>query len=308
MPETPRELPGADQLAEAAHHTEVPCTNCGDPHPGRYCRSCGQRRGERRISLRRMLAEVIEDQFSINSTLPRTLRALFFQPGFLSAEYVNGRVERYIPPFRLYLVSSVVFFLLLSFVSGRGQGIVHVDNDVPIDTTMSVAELIEQQDSARARQQLNPVHTGWGRLDTLANRRVRELATLPPREAATEFSRAVLQRAPTAVFLMLPFYALLLHGLYFRQRRYYVEHFVFGLHTHAFAFLLFTIMLIAGRLPWIGLPLMLWLVLYGFLALRRYYGQGWLLTLVKYGLLGVGYSVVFTVGLVITVIAALLLG
>ena len=99
---------------------DEPCLNCGDATPGRYCPSCGQRKTEVLVSVRGLIMEVIEDQLVLNRTLPRTLKALLFKPGLLTTEYVRGRVVRYTAPFRLYLVSSVVFFLILSFVGIRG--------------------------------------------------------------------------------------------------------------------------------------------------------------------------------------------
>jgi hypothetical protein len=83
---------------------------------------------------------------------------------------------------------------------------------------------------------------------------------------------------------------------------------VFALHTHAFAFVLFTLMLLGTRLPWLGGLLTLWMFLYGYLALKRFYGQNWFITLVKYGVLGVLYAIVFGVGIALTVAVALLLG
>lgn len=97
-----------------------PCLNCGDTTPGRYCRACGQRKGEVRVSMRRLVAEVLEDQLSINSALPRTLTALFLHPGRLTAEYSRGRIASFIAPFRLYLVASLIFFLVASVASRLG--------------------------------------------------------------------------------------------------------------------------------------------------------------------------------------------
>jgi hypothetical protein len=64
-----------------------------------------------------MVVDVLEDQFILDKRLPRTLGSLLFRPGHLTVEYVNGRIVRYIHPFRLYLVTSIIFFLLLSFFS-----------------------------------------------------------------------------------------------------------------------------------------------------------------------------------------------
>ena len=44
---------------------------------------------------------------------------------------------------------------------------------------------------------------------------------------------------PRAMFVLLPFFTLFLKGLYVRRGRYYGEHLVFALHTHAFAFFSF---------------------------------------------------------------------
>lgn len=66
-----------------------------------------------------MITDVLEDQLVLNRTLPRSLLYLIVNPGFLTAEYVDGRIVRYISPLRLYLVTSVLFFLLLSFFGLR---------------------------------------------------------------------------------------------------------------------------------------------------------------------------------------------
>lgn len=93
--------------------------NCGDPTPGEFCPTCGQRKVDVRVSVRTLVMDVLEDQFLLDRRLPHTLKALFFRPGFLTVEHVNGRIVRYIHPFRLYLVTSLLFFLLLSFTSLR---------------------------------------------------------------------------------------------------------------------------------------------------------------------------------------------
>lgn len=98
---------------------DQPCLNCGDSTPGDYCRACGQGKRKVAVSLGSMISDVLEDQLVLNRTLPRTLLYLLFRPGFLTVEYVNGRIVRYIAPFRLYLATSIVFFLLLSFFGLR---------------------------------------------------------------------------------------------------------------------------------------------------------------------------------------------
>ena len=101
-------------------HPEEPCRNCGDPTPGAFCPSCGQRKVATQISLKVLVKELARDQFGVEGRLPRTLGTLFFRPGLLTRDYLDGRVARYIRPFKLYLVSSLLLFLLVGLLSMRG--------------------------------------------------------------------------------------------------------------------------------------------------------------------------------------------
>jgi hypothetical protein len=91
------------------------CLNCGHVLHGQYCGICGQRSSSRLISLWGLIAEGLGDLLDMDSRLWRTLRALLFRPGFLTAEYLEGRRARFMPPFRMYLAFSLLFFLTAFF-------------------------------------------------------------------------------------------------------------------------------------------------------------------------------------------------
>ena len=139
-----------DRRATRWRSPDEPCLNCGDPTKGKYCPTCGQRKAAVLLSLRAMLADVLEDQLVLNPTLPRSLAALLFHPGKLTEQYVRGRIVHYVSPFRLYLVSSIVFFLILSFIGlQRFEGPEPETDDGPAAAdsvaAAAVAELEEQQ-------------------------------------------------------------------------------------------------------------------------------------------------------------------
>src|SRR5262245_44282358 len=92
-------------LPEGAH-----CLDCGAPVLGAWCQSCGQRHGPPVQTLRALLAEAASDLGGPDGRLWRTLQPLLLRPGFLTDEYLAGRHARYLPPFRLYLMCSVVYF------------------------------------------------------------------------------------------------------------------------------------------------------------------------------------------------------
>ena len=99
-----------------------------------------------------------------------------------------------------------------------------------------------------------------------------------------------MEQSPVALFFLVPAYALLLKLLYVRKKLYYVEHLVFAMHLHAFSFLALTALLLAPETTWLGTTLLVVMTVYYYAALLRYYAQGWFKTLVKMGLLTVGYT------------------
>lgn len=371
-PRAVRRTPEPDPRLDAAppesrlRPEDEPCRNCADPRSGRYCPACGQRKVDVRVSVRVLVADVLEDQLVLNRALPRTVGGLLLHPGHLTLEYIRGRIVRYIAPFRLYLVSSVLFFLLMSFLGLRaldrtqapavataadrdslraevlrrqaalaqtdtlqlgpaprafirqaaasyGSALeLLADTARPLDlaTYTRVSQLIRGE-STLGDGELQP----WAReirlqgappwVEAAFDRKIQDIGHLPPRLAVRTVLADMLGYAPHAMFVLLPLYALLLKLLYFRRNRYYAEHFVFALHVHAFFFLAFAIILLS---QWALLDrvLMVWMVAYMWLAMKRVYGQGWLRTSVKWLVLGWTYGFAILFAVIGTMLVALL--
>ena len=88
------------------------CGNCLEPVAGRFCANCGQEDRPVMLSLGELLYDFIGDLFNFDSRLFRTLRPLLFRPGWLTAEFMRGRRQQYLPPVRMYIFISIVFFFL----------------------------------------------------------------------------------------------------------------------------------------------------------------------------------------------------
>jgi hypothetical protein len=120
------------------------------------------------------------------------------------------------------------------------------------------------------------------------------------------FGRALYENVPKMMFIFLPLIAALMFVLYLGSGRYYVEHLLFFVHYHAFFFLagLAIVLLdrgarlvdgssVASGLRFVegalSFVLVFYVPYYLYRAMRRVYGQGRMVTLVKYSLLGIGY-------------------
>lgn len=126
--------------------------------------------------------------------------------------------------------------------------------------------------------------------------------------------------APTVLFVLLPFFALLLKVFYIFKKRFYMEHLIVALHSHSFICL--SIILIAmlvhvdawldARVAWLGsvtslmiAALWIWMPLYLLIAQKRIYRQGWLMTLLKFGMIGFCYWMMLLAGLIALILSSL---
>jgi hypothetical protein len=110
---TRRVLTHREEFVSGAVSTQN-CLNCGEVLTGQHCSHCGQRARVRVISLWGMLKDVTGDMLDWDSRVWRTLRPLAFKPGWLTQQFLLGRRASFTPPFRMYLILSVMFFLIAS--------------------------------------------------------------------------------------------------------------------------------------------------------------------------------------------------
>lgn len=91
------------------------CSNCDAIITGPYCSQCGQDSESSIKYFWTVILHLLDDVFSFDSRASRTIWPLLTRPGFLTNEYVLGRRVHYVPPLRLYLFISIVFFITLKF-------------------------------------------------------------------------------------------------------------------------------------------------------------------------------------------------
>ncbi|MCH8501717.1 MAG: DUF3667 domain-containing protein [Aliidiomarina sp.] len=122
--------------------------------------------------------------------------------------------------------------------------------------------------------------------------------------------------APQMMLIMLPIFALVLKLFYAFSRRYYIEHVVVALHTHAFLLLMTSLIigvsalkavfahlgLAAGGLGWMVTVMLWWMPIYLLLTQKRFYRQSWLPTVFKFLFIGFLYTLIITSTIIIGLI------
>ncbi|MFI4865921.1 MAG: DUF3667 domain-containing protein [Steroidobacterales bacterium] len=290
------------------------CGNCNAPLTGPYCAQCGQHahRSARSLSV------VLHDGWALLTHLDgrfwSTLRRLLSQPGQLTVDYFADRRARYVSPFRLYFVLSIAFFALAAANSNlnsksaaNGQrALTPADlTDLQRELHQAVPAVAEHVTATDEGMDVNldandcaKIELRWpwlqGRLRSACQREIADNG----KSLAHAFGSYV----PKMMFVFLPLMALIMVPLYRTPRRYYVEHLVFFLHTHAALFLVMIGDMLLGMaarsLPYLSgvatagdVAATCYAVWCVYRAMRRYYGDRRVLTLAKLAVVGIAYQI-----------------
>lgn len=97
----------------AADETSV-CKNCSANLAGPFCHVCGQQDSDLHRPFWALLWDLVDNVFSSDNRLIKTLVLLIVFPGTLTKAYMAGIRARFVTPVRLYFVVSILFFLILS--------------------------------------------------------------------------------------------------------------------------------------------------------------------------------------------------
>ncbi len=130
------------------------------------------------------------------------------------------------------------------------------------------------------------------------NLELKQRYKMDPRSGMNKMMETFLHKLPLLLFVSLPIFALLLKLLYFRRKKfYYADHGIFSIYHYIFSFFLLLLVLSLDELGdftgWdifdiMALILFLSGGVYLFMAMRRFYGQGFFKTLFKFTLLNIG--------------------
>lgn len=107
-------MAAAGGLDGGTHHPVekgAPCRNCGGVVQERFCTVCGQLGADFHRPIWDLVTSSIGDMFALDGRLWRSLPMLMLRPGRMTRNYIEGQRARFVPPFRLFLLTSVIFFL-----------------------------------------------------------------------------------------------------------------------------------------------------------------------------------------------------
>ena len=254
------------------------CANCGAVVAGPFCSGCGQRTDTHAHSLGHFLSVATEVLTHADARVWATLWPLLMHPGFFTREYFAGRRARYLQPFRLYLILSVLFFLLAALLGGGANtSTVKINVDphkkcADLHTTLSGGKWLLPRFTAACEHMVA--------------------------DNGRELGQSIVHNVGRALFVFLPLLAALMKLLYWRPKRYYLEHLLLLIHNHAFVFLWLSMYMLTihwitsnGWVTVLSITMIWYLARYLYRSMKTTYGQSRLLTTTKFIVLGFAYLI-----------------
>jgi Protein of unknown function (DUF3667) len=330
-----------------AKHANLPvnCGNCGAALAGPYCAQCGQHAHESVRSISALVHDAWHLATHVDGRFWKSIYFLFLRPGNLTKEYFEDHRARYIPPVRLYLVISVLFFAFVASTphpSGH-----HPPPAVAAAPNAGSAEPAKAAPAASAAKSFSPgedklvddddekddkpdatdagindfvqgfsdckdMHYPWVWLA----HRMHEVCERYDNNIAQPVEQNLYHNLPRMMIVFAPLVAVAMLLIYWFPRRYYVEHVVFFLHNHAAIFLIWIFVVLLrfigkqAHWNWLGTWAfvlgMLYMLWYVYKSMRVFYSQGRFLTFSKMMFMYVVYFSVLSVTALATFLISVL--
>jgi hypothetical protein len=276
------------------HRTEC-CLNCNHSLDisERFCSSCGQKNSSKALSLKELLMEFFAGLVSYDSRFRKSISALACSPGKLSQEYVLGKRIKYVNPFRFFISTAIIFFLIVSWINRdelKDYKTISEDSSSELSENFDyefdfeeetpgskIQEFIQNQPNSTYSEAIEATKVE----DNLTNRLKFDflLGYSRLKENPKSFLNFLLPKLPFFLFFFIPLFTLFNTIFYIRRKIPYTHHLIFNYNQQSvFLILLFLIILIDFIAVWI------WLLVYIFYlykSMRKFYGQGRIKTIFK---------------------------
>lgn len=238
---------------------EHTCKNCQTQFHGKFCSACGQSVKDFDRPLKFLFLDFTGNVFAFDTRLWRTIKNVFFRPGLMEKEYTEGKRIKYMPPFRLYVFISFLFFLLISWMSEKNiregkSGLINVSEADSLQRLSDGAE--DKKFKALLVERFNQ-----GEVDSLLSAMAAEelkFASKPKTfivdnpvfkadlqdviDNPATYSNRFIKYFSWSLFLLMPFYGFLLWLFFRKSRPFYVSHLNLAINHHVFVFLILMIM------------------------------------------------------------------
>jgi hypothetical protein len=287
------------------------CLNCESLTHGRYCQVCGQENVEHKMTFFSMIKHFVFDLLHFDGKFFNTLATLFKKPGIVPLDFTEGKRVKHLEPFRMYIFTSTVFFILyFAFFNNPESSVIKFDNDsVAKDSIANKSfsfgsgtkknsrnfekfntyeEFEKDYAQSNSDRSISFVEKLGLKKIYYYNKKYKTKA-----EIGSVIQNEILHKIPQIIFCIMPFFVGILRLLYVRNKKLvYSDHGVFALFMFSFTYIYLFIAMCIFRLGAlsnnnivagiIALILFIGYNVYFYLSMLGFYQQSKSKTLVKF--------------------------
>jgi hypothetical protein len=214
---------------------DTTCQNCGDDVKVRFCPSCGQENAETKKSFHYLFTHFLEDLVHYESSFWKTIKYLLISPEKLTLTYLSGKRKAFMAPVRLFIFVNIISFIIFSMFTfkdlkhGLNEGYLKIDQEDEMDTQ------IERIDSLKENQKIEKDYeVTYEQNDSYFNKK---LNGLNKKYTSKQLFKIIIEKCfqnlPKWLFLIMPFFALILWFTHDKKKWWYFDHGIFTFHYFA---------------------------------------------------------------------------
>lgn len=209
-----------------------------------FCPACGQVKKDVNQPFKFIFNDFVNDLLNFDSKFFKTFIPLLFRPGFLTSEFVKGRRVRYVAPIRLYLIASFIFFGLTS--------VIYSDSDTekePKNISFNVKDkgdtfLNYFKKEGTPEMLLDTFKLEHSKINTYFAKQGLKML----RDDGKSFKQKLFENISLMMFVLMPFFAIVLALVNIKKKLYFTTHMVFSYHIHSFLFIILSIGVIISEI------------------------------------------------------------
>src|SRR3954454_20081004 len=128
------------------------CENCGAVLSGEFCSRCGQHAIDYRRSIFRVLLDAADSFLNWDTKFLHSMNQLLIPPWQLTNDFNAGKRARYVHPLRLYLIASIVFFLVARAIDWDSDGPIQLTAQDRTELVASLSKMLQPDSTLTAEQ------------------------------------------------------------------------------------------------------------------------------------------------------------
>ncbi|MFV5703332.1 DUF3667 domain-containing protein [Flavobacterium sp. XS2P12] len=245
--------------------------------------------------------ETLESLTHFDTKFLNTLRDLVLKPGIVIKNYNSNKRAHYVPPIRMYVFTTFIFLLIVSFLFNhtieennetfRKQIMVVKTNGINLYSKTEIDSLTFtklRHVKNLTNSEINTILKSSNiKTDWFNTRIVNSFIKLQTGDLKiSELYKKFVKYASYSFFMFMPFFALILKLFYFRKEYYYSEFLIFSIFYHIFIFGLMGILLLIERLfninfVYLLIPFFILIFVYLGISLKNVFEGSWPKTIFK---------------------------